>query len=332
MKKSRHISRVFILTEGGAKIGFGHITRCIALYQAFRAKGVKPEFFVNLTKRSKFFSDKKDFKVFNWLLYKNRFFKSLVKNDIVIIDSYKAGITFYREISKRVRLAVYLDDCVRLNYPKGIVINGVVGGEKLRYPKNKDVVYLLGQKYSILRKEFWKVPKKKNNKRVKNILITLGGKLEYKNLTLKIVKFLDKEYPEFCKYVVSNSVSTNLSSKRIKVIVSASARKMKDLMLESDIAISASGQTLNELARIGVPTIAIGVAENQKNNIKGFMKGGSIKFAGWHEDSKILNKIENCMCIMGKDYKRKKVSNAGRKLIDGMGAKRIVDLLEKENG
>ena len=33
------MKKVIILTEGGKKVGFGHITRCISLYQAFEEKG-----------------------------------------------------------------------------------------------------------------------------------------------------------------------------------------------------------------------------------------------------------------------------------------------------
>jgi UDP-2,4-diacetamido-2,4,6-trideoxy-beta-L-altropyranose hydrolase len=43
---------------------------------------------------------------------------------------------------------------------------------------------------------------------------------------------------------------------------------MKHAMLETDIAISNGRQTLYKLVRVGVPTIAIGVAENQLGNIK----------------------------------------------------------------
>ena len=33
--------KVFIITEGGKDIGFGHITRCFSLYQAFEEKYFK---------------------------------------------------------------------------------------------------------------------------------------------------------------------------------------------------------------------------------------------------------------------------------------------------
>ena len=53
-----------------------------------------------------------------------------------------------------------------------------------------------------------------------------------------------------------------------------------------DLAISASGQTLYELACIGVPTIAIGIIDNQKNNIKNWINQGFIEYAGcWNDES-----------------------------------------------
>ena len=39
--------KVFIITEGGKNIGFGHITRCLSLYQAFEERGNKPKFIIN---------------------------------------------------------------------------------------------------------------------------------------------------------------------------------------------------------------------------------------------------------------------------------------------
>jgi len=49
---------------------------------------------------------------------------------------------------------------------------------------------------------------------------------------------------------------------------------MKRVMAASDMAISAAGQTLYELARIGVPTIATAVVKNQLNNVQGWEKWG----------------------------------------------------------
>ena len=35
--------KVFIITEGSKNTGFGHITRCLSLYQAFKERGILPD-------------------------------------------------------------------------------------------------------------------------------------------------------------------------------------------------------------------------------------------------------------------------------------------------
>lgn len=39
--------KVFIITEGSKNTGFGHITRCLSLYQAFEERGILPKFMIN---------------------------------------------------------------------------------------------------------------------------------------------------------------------------------------------------------------------------------------------------------------------------------------------
>ena len=69
-----------------------------------------------------------------------------------------------------------------------------------------------------------------------------------------------------------------------ELIYSPDSRQMLEAMESTDLAISSAGQTLYELARVGVPTIAVGVVDNQINNIKNWQKQGFIEFAGFWDD------------------------------------------------
>ena len=99
---------------------------------------------------------------------------------------------------------------------------------------------------------------------------------------------------------------------------------MKKVMLDSDIAISAGGQTLYELARVGVPTIAISVADNQLGSIRGWQKTGFIEYAGWWEDDFGI-RAKNILSQVKDPYIRRVKSEIGRKLVDGKGAKRVCE-------
>lgn len=78
------------------------------------------------------------------------------------------------------------------------------------------------------------------------------------------------------------------------------AEVMRDLMLAADLAISAAGQTINELAITGLPSVIFKVAENQGNNIAGWKNIGFVDefidaTKDWHIDDldKIILKFEN---------------------------------------
>ena len=113
-----------ILTEGGSKIGFGHITRSITLYQAFKDRGVDVTFIVNGDASVKDPLRGIRYTALNWLKHREIILRRTGKFNIILIDSYLADKKFYENISKLVRVAAYMDDFNRIRYPKGFVING----------------------------------------------------------------------------------------------------------------------------------------------------------------------------------------------------------------
>ena len=306
--------KVLILTEGGEKIGFGHITRCIGLYEAFEEKGIISEFVLNGDNNTLDLLKNKNYQIFNWLKEKDKLFK-LVKNaNVVIIDSYLAEKSLYDRISELTDgQIVMIDDCNRLGYPKGIVINPSIYGDSLNYPQKEGVVYLLGKDYIILRKEFWDISEKKINKEVKNFLITFGEINDF-DLVYKMGNYLKGKF-DFNFYTVDSKKNRH------------DAKEILNLMLKADFCISGGGQTTYELARIGVPTIGICLAKNQRLNLVGWQEKGFIEYVGWYNNSNLLNKIEgsiNKFLTYGKRIKRSKI---GRNSVDGKGALRLVEMI-----
>lgn len=322
--------KIYILTEGSSNIGFGHVTRCLSLYQAFEEKGIRPKLIINGDSSIIDLVKNTDFELANWLENSKDILNELNKADIVIIDSYLANESFYKNISKVVEIPVYIDDNKRIDYPRGIVINGNIHAESLNYPRRKGIIYLLGTKYIPLRKEFWNVPEKEIRKEIKSVMITFGGD-DIRNMTPKVLKLLVENYPELEKNVIIGKGFRNVEEikkvcdKNTNLIYYPDAEKMKQVMLDSDIAISAGGQTLYELARVGVPTITIAVADNQLKSVKEWEKVDFVEYAGWWEEYFTLKKIKTYFKKFLKRNIRLEKSIIGKKFVDGKGAKRIVD-------
>ncbi len=324
--------KVFIITEGSKSIGFGHITRCTSLYQAFEENSIRPLFLINGDETIRDLLKDMNYEIVNWIEKKRELFNCIKNADVFVIDSYLADYGLYEKVSQSVKVPVCIDDNKRIDYPRGIVVNGTIYAEGLNYPQKEGVTYLLGSRYIPIRKEFWDVPKKAIKENIDNIMITFGGD-DMRNLTPKVLKLLNKNYPELYKKVVIGEgfkpIKQIESSRddKTKLIYYPDAEGMKKEMLEADVAISAGGQTLYELARVGVPTIAIAVADNQMNNVKGWLKAGFIEYAGWWEDKVLFNNISTKLELLKNYNLRNQKSLIGKKFIDGSGAFRIVQAI-----
>jgi len=324
--------KVFIITEGGKNIGFGHITRCLSLYQAFEERGTLPKFIINGDDNIEYLLKDVNYQIFNWLDERNKLFEIIKDSDIAIIDSYLADISFYNALSGLVKIPVYIDDNKRLNYPDGVVANGNIHAEKLNYPKKGGITYLLGTKYTHLRKEFWEIPEKKIKENIESIMVTFGGD-DAKNMTPKILKFLCNSYPNLKKNIIIGKAFKNIdkikkeSDKNTKLIYYPNAEEIKEIMLESDMAISAGGQTLYELARVGIPTVGVCIADNQLGSIKEWEKSGFLEYAGLYNKDNIIKEINKLLKNLESIKIRESKSKIGREFVDGKGSIRIIKTL-----
>lgn len=333
--------KVSIVTEGLYNRGYGHITRCLSLYQAFEERNIFPTLFINGDDECKPFIPDTRHEIFDWLNNQDELIEKISNSDIVIIDSYLAPLDLYQRIAATAALSIYIDDYMRLDYPEGIVVNGSINAEQLGYTIKAGTTYLLGSKYIPLRKDFWQGREKIIKGDIQSVLITFGGQ-DLENLTPRMLRMLVRNQPDLKKNVVVGNGFRNIDlineakDDQTEIFYSPSSSDMLKIMLDSDVAISAAGQTIYELARVGVPTIAITVAENQENNLTGWIKE---EFLTTYFNYETVN-LENRLLLVFNSYEerevRLKLSIIGRKKVDGLGARRIIqsilDHVIKRNG
>lgn len=327
---------IVMFTEGGRNRGFGHLTRCLSLSQALKNYGVPVRFIVNGDSAAHEALGSEDVRWLDWANDREEACRDLSREDGVIIDSYQADEDVYQSIADSVRIGLYVDDNIRLAYPTGIVVNGTIFAENFDYRKQKGSTYLLGTPYIPLRREFWEVPEKIIRDRIAHILVTFGGS-DTQGVTARIVRYLLRKYPEARKSVVVGKGVADDDMARLKTHTDANtlfyrdigAGKMMALMSDADVAVSAAGQTVYELARTGTPAILVKVAENQENNLIGWQKAGFAENAGSVEGS-LETRIDRMFQALSDKTERAQRSLRGREQVDGKGAQRIVkEILER---
>ena len=326
--------RVLIFTEGGSEIGLGHASRCSALYEEVINRDIDVQLIIYGNIENISILRRKNIFNINWL--SEDFLSSYIcKEDYCIVDSYLATEKMYQTISQRAKVALYIDDYNRIKYPKGIIINPSLWGEELAYTQNKDIKLLLGSKYIIFREPFKKQVRSIINNEVKNVLITMGGS-DIRGLTPLIIDEICSRYINITFYIVIGGSFNNVEQIEIKkphnviFYYNVDAEKMKNIMTKSDFAITAAGQTIYELMATQTPFVPIKIAENQKNNYRIIQELGLVK-KGMEYNSYTIKEdlIDSFEELLDKKTRTTLVNNY-RKIIDGLGSRRIIDVLLNE--
>ena len=196
---------------------------------------------------------------------------------------------------------------------------------------------LMGGKYVPLREEFENVVPQ-TRKEVTNLLITMGGS-DPANATCRIVDSLvnSLRYRNIKIHVVTGQLYHNLPellqiSEADNICIYRNVLDMKSLMQSCDIAIAACGTTLYELCVCGIPTICVEISENQVGS--GVWEDRNLMFYAGN----FVTDPEKCIQVMLKRLDeyiasyalRKERAEAMHQVVDGAGADRIAEYLEKE--
>lgn len=321
---------ICIRADGGNFIGMGHIIRTLVLANELSKNhtvfyACKVDTPLSEKYRSGIEKIKKNgFDVVE--IHEETLYDDIVKiqADCILTDTYDVEEEYFNILKSHFNLSgcIYDANATGVHFNVDFFINPDIYAKEIKYKVNSNATILLGSDFVILRDEFLKCKPKGINKKINNILITLGGS-DYNNLTEKILQSIVK-LKEYTFHVIIGPAFKykdrlfEYSSEKIKMYYDIN--NMEELMLQCDLAISACGTTLYELMYCGIPTIGIIAAPNQNIEAEAMEKIGAIK---------ILNEFNLLKGFLQLNTKeRVKMNCIGKSLVDGMGCKRIVNTIE----
>lgn len=348
---------IIFIAHGGNLIGMGHIMRTLTLADEFKRQKCNVSFISKYSQGIDFIR-KRGFDVWPIQAYEedlhgNERHKckeelnqdilqiesilSATKSDLIIVDSYHVDAVFFKTLTKYTNCLAYIDDLNAFKYPVNILINGTIGAYSMKYENGvENELMLLGLRYNLIRSEFRNMPQKTVSQFVNHIMVTVGGGDPY-NITEKLISFMSEE-KWFSKrklhVVVTNGFPDKgkveeLSKKHENIIIYENPPKMSEIMQISDLAISAGGSTIYELASCGVPILAFCYAENQKLQMELMEKQGLLKNLGYYTELQLENFLYMYKEILENYEERLKMASLGQKLIDCKGTERIVFSVKK---
>ena len=302
--------RCLFVTSFGQE-GYGHISRCIAISQAFDKLKIENLFLLN--KKYNFISQNKIVGNYNWYKYKKKTIELIKNFDFVVLDSIKINKKYLIEIKNYTKL-IYINDYHRWK------VSGVIHVDWTLFAKKKvNRIEIIDHKVAPLRKPFWNRKKKIIKKKIDNIFIFFGGS-DVRKFSAKIAKLI---YSYNNNYKINVISSQKINLKSVTSYKFLNQDKMKNLLSKADIVITSGGQTLYEMACLGVPGIVISETIYDKEDTIAWEKRGSIIYAGNWKSKNIEEKILNSVIKINQKNIRLNLSKNGQKTIDGEGGIRL---------
>jgi len=332
------MNSILFRTDGNRKLGLGHIVRCTALADVLRSNNPSLEVvFITKYDEGKKIIERKNYKIIQSTGEGISEIRNLAdENTLLITDFLDTDNSYISKIKKIKELKVIsIDNNTKLKrIDADILINANVfdEGETKVIGSTR---YFLGPKYMILRKEFEEAHEedRKIKDEVKTILVMFGG-TDPRDFTLKVANALKNIRDEVhINLIIGPAVSygdkLNRLSKTKKFNTLFNPENLVEIMKNADIAITAAGITLYELATLGIPSIVIPQTKHQEDIAKAFEKSGTCVNIGKSPDNKLI--YESTIMLMNSKLLRKQLSEKAKILVDGKGLKRIVKLIESES-
>ena len=308
--------------KAGSSSGLGHLRRCTAIASRLKKRWKDICFLVDGDSAS---LDLLREKGFNAFIYSRSALK-LLKPQMTVIDQKGDTSQQIKVLRSRGSKICLIDNTTKARLISDVVIFPVSHfNTHLSWKCFKGKKYI-GAKYFPLNDEFLRAKPIKH--KTFTILITMGG-ADPNRLSSKIAIALNSIKKKFKIMTVLGAVSKHQNIPRDnRFTVIRNSRNIARLMARSDIAITAFGTTLYELAYMGIPAIIVSNYRHETEDIKKFAQLGTSISSGFHKDISWGSFADTFERLIDDKERLMRFSSRGRKLVDGKGAQRIASILK----
>jgi UDP-2,4-diacetamido-2,4,6-trideoxy-beta-L-altropyranose hydrolase len=258
-----------------------------------------------------------------------------------VVDGEAFDSEYLDALSGVGRRVLLIDDMAeRPRYPTAFVLNQNAHAERVQYPADSTSRFLLGLRYVLLRREFVSSPPVRTIPTVaRHVLVTFGG-ADPTRMTSRTVGAL-RRIPAALRGDLSVRVIVGPANPEWSAIAAMAAdpdigmrievkRAVTDMpshMAWADLAITSGGSTVWELARTGCPSLVIETTPVERLLATGLARAGLFARLGpeTHIDEGLL---ADEITTRAEDVAwRSEMSALGMRLVDGDGARRVVEVL-----
>lgn len=344
-----HGERLVIRADGDERIGMGHVMRCLALAQSWIAAGGIAR--LACTAVPPAVSERYHDDGVEVVLHDRWPPEELVDGAAAIVmDGLEIPDEDLEHVAAAGRPLAVIDDMGhRARYPGGLVVNQNLHATPDLYAGKSSARLCLGPTYALLRREFRAGAldeRPRIDDAVHRILVLMGGADPHGHSALvldavaRATGSLPGE-PEVTLLVGAANPAIAALERRAtalhaRIEVRRHERDMAGLLRGVDLAVSAAGSTVLEMAALGVPMVIGAQNESEKGPAAALARAGAAIDIGPLAEVD-PRAIEDIVADLARDPgRRADMADRARTLVDGAGADRvtaaIVDQLPSQAG
>lgn len=259
--------------------------------------------------------------------------------DWMIVDHYALDARWEARVRVACDQVMAIDDLADRNHDCDLLLDANLGrnqGDYIgRVPSACKV--LTGAKYALLRPEFAALRayslERRASAQLRHLLISMGG-IDKNNATGAVLDALrDCPLHADCRItVVMGQYAPWLEEVKSQALqlpwpttVRVNVADMAQLMADSDLAIGAAGTTAWERCSIGLPTLAVVLAGNQREGAKALEAAGAVLLLEDH--GAIAHGLKAKLSLLALPDRLERMQTACLSITDGSGTQRIVSEL-----
>lgn len=262
--------------------------------------------------------------------------------DWVIVDHYALDARWETEAVPRGTPVMAIDDLADRSHACDILLDQNQGRSDSDYDGlvPETALRLIGPKFALLRPEFAIARPvslaRRNEPHLHHVMISMGG-MDADDITGQLLDGLmataqDGGLPEGLRLsVVMGGMAPHLNSVLARAAtlpcpcdIRVDVEDMAALMSSSDLAIGAAGSTSWERCCLGLPTLQLVLADNQRSGAEALAKSGAAVLIGDGLPKDWSTVLQEHLRINATPTRLREMSQAAARLVDGEGVARAM--------
>ena len=258
--------------------------------------------------------------------------------DLLVVDHYGRGSAFESECRKFASRILAIEDQPGRRHDCDILLDPTPGRRPADYRQlvPAGCTLMLGAEYALLRRQFPRqrervLSARSHDGKPKRIFVSLGM-TDPRNLTAAVLQGIAESETGLTVDLVIGSAAPHLTALRqlvdalkLDVRMHVDSENIAELMGEADLAVGAAGSSSFERCCLGLPSLIVVAADNQRDIAAALIESGAAETVSLDD---LRGTVASALRRLCADRQaRIAMAEAAAKLCDGRGAARVADAL-----